>query len=378
MYSRFNDLQKADIIAQYWRGRPVTKICEEYSISKSTVYDWVRPYSVKRESEEVGRHVFIQKEMVNLQNKMCRLNTIIEILGKAECLRSAPLEERLAAFQRLKGQYGTNILLEALDISKGTYHSRILHNDAPSLRRERYERISDAVREIFDESRQCYGADKILSVLQSRGVRTSKKFVLRIMRDLGLTSIRAYSKHDYTAQRRKNVVSRKFSVEMPNQIWVGDVAQHMVKGVYFYICVVIDLFSRKVLAHRVSPSCSAKMITLTFKTAFAERGYPEGLVFHSDQGTQYTSAAFRGLLSSYGVTQSFSYPGRPVDNAVAESFFANLKREELYRHDYRSEREFREAVTDYIENYNSVRPHRSNNYKSPDTKERDYFSRMQE
>ena len=137
---------------------------------------------------------------------------------------------------------------------------------------------------------------------------------------------------------------------MPNQIWVGDVAQHMVKGVYFYICVVIDLFSRKVLAYRVSSCCSAKMITLTFKTAYAERGYPKGLIFHSDQGTQYTSAAFRGLLSSNGVTQSFSYPGRPVDNAVAESFFANLKREELYRRDYRSEREFREAVSEYIEN----------------------------
>ena len=378
MHSKFTDIQKADVIAQYWRGKPVTKICEEYAVSKSTVYAWIRPCSVKEEAEAVGRHVFIQKEMVNLQNKMCRLNTIIEILGKAECLRNAPLEDRLAEFQRLKGQYGTNILLEALNISKGTYHNRILHNNSSSPRRERYEHISNEVRAIFDESRQCYGADKILSVLQSRGICTSKKFVLRIMRDLGLTSIRAYSKHDYTSQRRKNVVSRKFSVEMPNQIWVGDVAQHMVKGVYFYICVVIDLFSRKVLAYRVSPCCSAKMITATFKAAYAERGYPEGLVFHSDQGTQYTSAAFRALLSSYGVTQSFSYPGRPVDNAVAESFFANLKREELYRHDYRSEREFREAVTDYIENYNSVRPHRSNNYKSPNIKERDYFNRVQE
>ena len=120
------------------------------------------------------------------------------------------------------------------------------------------------------------------------------------------------------------------------------------------------------------------MITSTFKTAYAERGYPKGLVFHSDQGTQYTSAAFCGLLLSYGVTQSFSYPGRPVDNAVAESFFANLKREELYRHVYRSEREFREAVSDYIANYNAVRPHRSNNYKSPDTKERDYYARVPE
>ena len=192
MHSKFTDIQKSDIIAQYWRGKPVTRICEEYSVSKSTVYAWIRPCSVKKEAAAVGRHVFIQKEMVNLQNKMCRLNTIIEILGKAECLRNAPLEERLAEFVRLKGQYGTNILLEALNISKGTYHSRILHNGAPSPRRERYEYISNEVRAIFDESRQCYGADKILAVLQSRGVCTSKKYVLRIMRDLGLNSIRSY------------------------------------------------------------------------------------------------------------------------------------------------------------------------------------------
>ena len=84
MHSKFTDIQKADVIAQYWRGKPVTKICEEFAVSKSTVYAWIRPCSVKKEAAAVGRHVFIQKEMVNLQNKMCRLNTIIEILGKAD------------------------------------------------------------------------------------------------------------------------------------------------------------------------------------------------------------------------------------------------------------------------------------------------------
>ena len=84
VHSKFTDIQKADVIAQYWRGKPVTKICEEFAVSKSTVYAWIRPCSVKKEAAAVGRHVFIQKEMVNLQNKMCRLNTIIEILGKAD------------------------------------------------------------------------------------------------------------------------------------------------------------------------------------------------------------------------------------------------------------------------------------------------------
>ena len=198
------------------------------------------------------------------------------------------------------------------------------------------------------------------------------------MRDLGLSSIRMYSKHDYSTQKRKNVVSRKFSAEIPDQIWVGDIAEFMVKGIYYYICVIIDLFSRKAVAFRVSSCCSTKLVTATFKSAFISRGKPKGLVFHSDQGTQYTSTAFRHLLASYGVTQSFSYPGRPRDNAVAESFFANLKREELYRHDYRSEREFREAVSEYMENYNEVRPHRNNNYRSPNAKEREYHARKAE
>ena len=377
MYSKFTDVQKADIIAQYWRGKPVTRICVEYGISKSTVYGWIRPFAVKEEAEAAGRNCFIQKEMANLQNRMNRLNTVVEILGQAGCQRNAPLEERLEEFSRLRNRYGTNILLKALNISKGTYYNRILHAE-PMLSPKRYDQISDAVRVIFDESKQCYGADKILSVLQSRGFCTSKKYVLHIMRDLGLSSIRTYAKHDYTTQKRKNIVSRRFTVDKPNQIWVGDIAQFMIKGIYYYICAIVDLYSRKVVAYKISPCCSAKLVTATFKNAYVARGNPNDLVFHSDQGTQYTSIAFRNLLVSCGVAQSYSYPGRPVDNAVAESFFANLKREELYRHDYRSEREFREAVSKYIYNYNSVRPHRFNNYRSPDAKEREYFARIAE
>ena len=373
MFSRFTDMQKADIVAQYWRGKPVTRICEEYCVSKTTVYGWIRPCAVKKEAAAGGKDLFIQKEMTNLQNRMTRLNTIIEILGEADCQRNSSLEDRLVEFSRLKNQYGTNVLLEALNISKGTYFNRILHAE-PLSSQERYAHISKEVRTIFDESKQCYGADKILSILQSKGICTSKKYVLRIMRDQGLSSIRNYSKHDHMAQKRKNVVSRKFSAERPDQIWVGDIAEFMVKGIYYYICVVIDLFSRKVVRYKVSSCCSTKLVTATFKSAFAARGKPTGLVFHSDQGTQYTSAAFRNLLMSYGVTQSFSYPGRPRDNAVAESFFANLKREELYRHEYRSEREFRETVSEYMLNYNEVRPHRSNNYRSPNIKEREYHA----
>ena len=90
-----------------------------------------------------------------------------------------------------------------------------------------------------------------------------------------------------------------------------------------------------------------------------------GLIFHSDQGSQYTSKAFASLLKVNGVTQSLSMPGQPLDNAVAESFFSAFKKEEAYRKDYVSERHFIESVTKYIDFYNNARPHKTNRYKTP-------------
>jgi len=115
------------------------------------------------------------------------------------------------------------------------------------------------------------------------------------------------------------------------------------------------------------------LITGTFKRAYEERCSPDNLIFHSDRGAQYTSNTFRKLLLSDHVTQSFSNPGKPTDNAVAESFFALLKREELYRRNYRSERESRESVDNYIQFYNIRRPHRANRYKSPEQLEMEYY-----
>ena len=108
----------------------------------------------------------------------------------------------------------------------------------------------------------------------------------------------------------------------------------------------------------------------TLRLAYEERNPGDGLIFHSDRGTQYASQSFRQLLLSCHVEQSFSRTGRPHDNAVAESFFASLKREELYRRNYRSVAKFRQVVDDYINFYNTKRPHRTLNYKCPDEVER--------
>lgn len=130
--------------------------------------------------------------------------------------------------------------------------------------------------------------------------------------------------------------------------------------------MILDLFPRKIVAYGISPKNSTYLITSTFKRAFKERGNPQQLTFHSDQGAQYTPKALWKLPHMNKVAQSFSKPGSPYDNAVAESFFASMKKEEFYRTIYKSERQFCESVNIYIRFYNTRRPHSTLSYKTPD------------
>ena len=184
-----------------------------------------------------------------------------------------------------------------------------------------------------------------------------------LLRDMGLASVRTSSKHDYRKiqelEKKKNILQQQFKADRPNQIWVSDVTCFKLKDRYFYICAILDLFSRKVIAYKISKKNSTQLITTTFKMAWNHRNPETGLIFHSDRGSQYTAYQFQQLLHERSVQQSLSNPGRPHDNAVAESFFATLKKEDFYRKDYKSESEFKRGIASYIEFYNTQRPHRT-------------------
>ena len=143
---------------------------------------------------------------------------------------------------------------------------------------------------------------------------------------------------------------------------------------YLYICSIIDLYSRKVIGYRTSLRNSTQLITKTFRAAFIERNARAGLVFHSDRGANYTSNSFQKLLKKLGVRQSFSLPGKPHDNAVAEAFFATLKREYLYRYNFKSIKEVQEKLTEYMEFYNTRRPHKTLNHRTPCVTEELFYS----
>lgn len=142
-------------------------------------------------------------------------------------------------------------------------------------------------------------------------------------------------------------------------------------GKGYYICVMIDLFSRKVIGHKVGRSNSTQLISSAVKSAYEEQKPTptEQLIFHSDRGLNYQSKRFCELLASLNIKKSVLRAHVPYDNSVMETFFSSMKREELYRKKYNSEREFLSAEDEYISFYNEKRPHAKLKYKTPEQKE---------
>ena len=358
---KYSNKEKLSIVARCQQGESIATLSNELAIPRSNLYRWLKSFP----TDSAGKPLkFSYQEYTLLQRKVEKLQNIITILKSADCLVSAPLRERLHALEPFYGKYEIHTICEALDVDRGTFYNHMLRNKRENAwfekRRQEYCQV---IRDVFDEYHQVLGGEKIRTILIQRGHQISAEYVSRLMREMGLSSVRTTAKKEYLKlrepERKKNLLQQQFTATQPNQRWVSDVSCFKLGDHYFYVCVIIDLFSRKVIAYKISKRNSTQLITATFKMAYEERQPPSGLIFHSDRGAQYTSHRFQQLLHEHNTEQSFSHPGKPHDNAVAESFFASLKKEELYRREHPSDRAFQASVASYIEFYNTKRPHRT-------------------
>lgn len=216
-------------------------------------------------------------------------------------------------------------------------------------------------------------------LLVEYGINISTGRVYRLMKSMNLPKMSTLkpvfkpSKPDHSMPCT-NVLNQNFHTDKPNLVWVSDITFIKVQGKFYYLCVIIDLFSRKIISYSTSNKIDSELVIKTFNSAFAKRVPDGSLIFHSDRGCQYTSKKFRSLLDSFAVVQSFSAKGYPYDNAVAESFFKFLKLEEVHRRTYSSLSELNLALFQYIEGYyNKKRPHSANDMLSPDEKESSFL-----
>ena len=289
--------EKQTLVARYRAGESVAEICADSGVARSTFYTWIKPYTVAMTD---SGHAVSQQAFIKTKQKLQKLEQKIEILQRVNCTVSAPLQEKLQELAKLHGQYSVHALCEALCVSRGTFYNHIFRRKEVTAYDKRRAEMKEHIQAAFDESQQRFGANKIAAVLADCGVRTSPKYVAELMREMGLQSVSIYSKRDYQKSERlakkQNMLQQQFKVDEPNRVWVSDITCFKVNGKYLYICVILDLFSRKVVAHRVSPKNSTYLVTSTFRQAYRNRNEPQQLIFHSDQGPQYTSNTFRKLL----------------------------------------------------------------------------------
>ena len=373
MATNLTDSQKSQIVAQYIAGQSVALLCAEHGVPRSTLYYWIRKHHPLQSAQNT---IVSYHDFYNLKRRVERLETLLEIIKISECSLNAPLKEKLFALEKLYGRYSVHALCDALEVSRGTFYNHIFRKKDITVYDKRRKEIGEQVEAVFNENKQRFGSNKICAILSERGIKTSAKYVAELMREMGLQCIGRNSKREYKKQMsrrgRPNVIKQQFDVSEPNRVWVSDITCFMVNGKYYYICLIIDLFSRKIIAHKVSHKNSTYIVTSTFRKAFESRTPPEGLIFHSDRGGQYTSHTFQKLLHINNIVQSFSASGRPHDNAVAEAVFSSMKKEELYRTNYKSEREFFNSVDSYIQFFNLERPHATLAYRTPERVEAQY------
>lgn len=171
-----------------------------------------------------------------------------------------------------------------------------------------------------------------------------------------------------------NHLHQEFNQKAPNLVWASNFTYIKVNGKWYYLCIVMDLFSRKIIGWHIASNHDVTLTMSAFNKAYKSRHVQYGLIFHSDQGSEHTAFAFRNLLDSYNVVQSFSKKGYPFDNACCESFFKYLKKNRTNRRNYHTLEELRLDIFEYIENlYNNRLPHGAIGYKTPNELEAEYW-----
>jgi putative transposase len=256
------------------------------------------------------------------------------------------------------------------EVSKSAFYER--RNGTPSKRDVTDAELTEQIKGIHAESGGTYGAPRIHQELLHRHIACGKRKVTKLMRTAGLEGRckkrwRKTTVADPAAEAARDLIQRHFGpCEEMDRRYVGDITYIATWEGWSYLATVIDLASRRVVGWALADHMRTELVQDALTMAFANRAPQRGVIFHSDRGCQYTSGDFAVLARANGVVLSVGRKGECWDNAVAESFFATIKRELIDARAWPTRAGLRRAVFEYIEGwYNTRRLHSTLGYLSP-------------
>ena len=268
-----------------------------------------------------------------------------------------------------KAHYPVTVLCEVLGVSRSGYYD---WKTRPCCERSKADaQLAVQIAAAHTKSRKRYGSPRVHRALRRKGICVGKKRVERLMREKGIVArqkrrFRRTTDSNHADPIAPNIVQRDFEPSAPNEGWAGDVTYIATHEGWAYLATVIDLASRRVVGWTLDEHMRTELVEDALTMAFANRAPQRGLIFHSDRGCQYTSQDFAQLARANGVVLSVGRKGECWDNAVAESFFATIKRELIETRSWPTRTGLRRAVFEYIEGwYNTRRLHSTLGYLSP-------------
>jgi putative transposase len=267
-------------------------------------------------------------------------------------------------------EHSVKTMCRVLGVSRSGFHAWTKR--APSDRAREDERLIERIAEIHELNRRVYGSPRIhAELVMADGERLGRKRVERLMRQAGISGLVARKRGRTTIRVPgvrvcEDLVDRTFMAAAPDRLWVADITYLRTWEGWLYLVAVQDVYSRRIVGWAMDSHMRTELVTDALQMALARRRPAPGLIWHSDQGSQFVSLAFGQAARAAGIAQSMGSKGDCFDNAVAESFFATLKKELIHRRSWPEKAELRTEVFDYIEAfYNRRRRHRSLGFLSP-------------
>jgi putative transposase len=267
------------------------------------------------------------------------------------------------------GEFQVRRMCKVLDVQRSGYYA--WRRRTPSTRSQANEALLELIKTEHKNGRSTYGSPRLYVVLHRKGVVCGRNRVARLMRLHGIVALKKRAFHPVTTRRMAgmipapNLLNQEFSASAPNQKWVSDFTYIETGEGWLYLAVVLDLFSRKVIGWAMSRTMDTAMVVSALHMALLDRCPPAGLLHHSDQGSQYTSAAYCNCLIEASAHLSMSGVGNCYDNSVMESFFSTLKTE-CVTDIFPTRILARASIFEYIEVwYNRQRLHSTLGYLSP-------------
>jgi len=256
----------------------------------------------------------------------------------------------------------------ALRVSRSGYYRWLGREQSAGAERNR--ELLKEIRRVYDEHKGRYGSPRITQQLRKEGMACGENRVARLMRENGLAARakKAFRPRTTTpGQEAAPNLIKQIKASGPDQVWISDITYVATLEGWLYLAVILDLFSRRVVGWKLGQTLESELVVTALRNALVLRQPEEGLYFHSDRGSQYSSEAVRKPLSVIGATQSMSGVGNCYDNATMEAFFSTLKTECFPDNQvFSSQAQARREIFEYIEvYYSNQRLHSALGYQTP-------------